>query len=687
MPVLELSFASGESSLSVRNFAVHEAVSSLFMLSVIARSESPSIDLESIIGQTANMRVGNGRSEERLWTGIVNNIEQVQAAQPGVAGRELSTYSIRIVPKLWLLTQRTNYKIFQHMSIPDIIDALLAPWDVECAWEVSRGSYPKLEYRVQYGESDFNFMSRLLEEAGINYTFPNDGKGSTLTFSDKLESNPERPGGSLPYVDNPNQSAVPTFVTRVRLSRAVRPGAFTVRDYNFRNPAFDLFGDAPKTTGVESMLEQYIYHPGASLIEGGKGGGTPTADAKGVARHDHSFAKERADKMLGGARSDNRTVAFDTNSIAVWPGQTVSFERHPHADLGDGKRLLITEMSIEGTPNDEWTMSASASFADAPFRPAHKTQKPRVNGVQSATVVGPAGEEIHTDEYGRVRVQFPWDRDGKNDDDSSCWIRVNQGWGGTGYGMVVIPRIGQEVLVSFLEGDPDLPVIVGRVYNGKQTVPHGLPDNKTRSTWKSNSSPTNGGFNEIMFEDKKGQELVYEQAEKNRRRLVKNDESITIGNNREKYVKNDEQSKTDGFLKQFVGKDLDQVIGQAKRELIGGDSNLHVQGKRNQLIVGNQSLTVKGDRHEIIAEVSALAAEKEIHLKSKTKLVVHADDVTIRGPGGFIRINESGVTIRGKRVLINSGGSAADGSGSKPELPEPAIPANVDDVSKTLIGQ
>jgi len=687
MPVLELSFASGETSLSVRNFAVHEAVSSLFMINVIARSESPSLDLESIIGQSGSLRVVSGREEERLWTGIVNNIEQVQAAQPGVSGKELSTYSVRIVPKSWLLTQRTNYKIFQHISIPDIIDALLEPWDVEHAWEISRGSYPKLEYKVQYGESDFNFMCRLLEEAGIGFTFPNDSKSSILTFSDKLESNPERPGGALPYVDNPNQSSAPTFVTRVRLSHTVKPGAFTVRDYNFRNPAFNLFGDAPKVSGVESMLEQYIYQPGASLIEGGKEGGTPSADAKGVARHDHSFAKDRADKMLGGARGDKRTVSFETNTIAVWPGQTLAFEKHPHADLGDGKRLLVTEMSIEGTPGEEWSMSGSAGFADAPYRPANKTQKPRVNGVQSATVVGPAGQEIHTDEYGRVRVQFPWDRDGKNDDDSSCWIRVNQGWGGTGYGMVVIPRVGQEVLVSFLEGDPDLPVIVGRVYNGKQTVPHGLPDNKTRSTWKSDSSPGSGGFNEIMFEDKKGQELVYEQAQKNRRRLVKNDESITIGNNREKYVKNDEHEKTDGFFKQFIGKDQDLVIGQNKRELIGGDSNLHVQGARNQLIVGNQSLTIKGDRHEIIAEVSALAAENEIHLKAKTKLVIHSDDVTIRGPGGFIRINESGVTIRGKKVLINSGGSPAEGTEAKPELPEPAIAAIVDDVSKTLIGQ
>ncbi len=687
MPILELSFASGESSLSVRHFAVHEAVSSLFMASVVARSESPSLDLEAIVGQSASLRVVSQRGDERLWSGVVSTIEQVQAAQPGVPGKELSTYSLRIVPKLWLLTQRRNYKIFQHLSIPDIVDALLEPWGVEKAWEIDRGRYPKLEFKVQYGESDYNFMCRLLEEAGINFTFPDDPGGSKLTLSDKLESNPERPGGALPYVDNPSQTSAPTFVTRVRLSHAVRPGAYVIRDYNFRNPMFSLLGDAPKAGGVEAMLEQYVYQPGASLIEGGKGGGTPSADDKGVARHEESFAKDRAARMLGGSRADKRTVAFETNTAALWPGQTVKFTGHPHADIGEGKSLLVTEMSVEGTPGEEWSMSASAAFADAPYRPMQKTQKPRVNGVQSATVVGPAGQEIHTDEFGRVRVQFPWDRDGKSDDNSSCWIRTGQGWGGTGYGMVVIPRIGQEVLVSFLEGDPDLPIIVGRVYNGKQTVPHALPDNKTRSTWKSDSSPGSGGFNEIMFEDKKGQELVFEQAEKNRRRLVKNDENITIGHDRQKLVQNDEFEKTDGFLKQLVGKDQDIVVQQDKRERIEGDSNLQIGGNRMQQILGNQSLTILGDRHEIIAEVAALAVEKEIHIKSKTTLVIQANDLTLRGPGGFIRIDQSGVTIRGKRVLINSGGSPAEGSGAKPELPMPAIEAIVDDVSKTLIGQ
>jgi type VI secretion system secreted protein VgrG len=254
--------------------------------------------------------------------------------------------------------------------------------------------------------------------------------------------------------------------------------------------------------------------------------------------------------------------------------------------------------------------------------------------------------------------------------------------------MIVIPRIGQEVMVGFLEGDPDQPLIVGRVYNAKNVVPYKLPDYKTRSTWKSNSSLGSEGFNEIMFEDLAGQELVWEQAQKNRRRLVKNDETITIGHDHQKLVKNDEYDKTLGVLKVFVGKDQDIVIKEDKRERVEGDSHLRVYGKRNQRVEGKQSLTVGGDRHELVGKNYAIGVSEEIHVAGGTAIVIEAGkDVTIKGPGGFVRIDQSGVTIRGKVVKINSGGSPGSGQGSSPDEPDQAIEAMVDDVSRTLIGQ
>jgi len=693
--ILELNFASGERSLSVRRFSVHEAISSLFTVSIWARSESPSIDLESIVGKPASFRIASGlrfaRTGTRAWTGIVSSIEQIHAVQ-GAVGTELSTYFLRIVPAMWVLTQRRNYRIFQHLSIPGIADRILGEWGVEPTWNLGREDYPKLEYKVQYGESDYAFLSRLLEEGGIAFSFQEDEEaGSKLTLGDKLHQQAARPGEPLPYVDNPSQAAEKEYVENVRLLYEVRPGATTIRDYDFRNPGFALVGEAPVKAPVpEDRYEQYHYLPGAMLVESGKGGGggTPVADDKGAARYDQTFGHGRAERSLAGDRLGRRSVAFDTNTIDLAPGVVFFMEGHPHAELGEEARLLVTELSLEGSPGEEWSMSGQAVFADVPYRPALRTPKPKLEGVQSATVVGASGQEIHTDEFGRVRVQFPWDREGRSDDGSSCWVRVGQGWAGTGYGMIVIPRVGQEVLVGFLDGDPDQPIVVGRVFNAKQAVPYKLPEHKTRSTWKSDSSLGSNGFNEIMFEDLKGQELVYEQAEKNRRRLVKNDETITVGHDRQKLVKNDEHERTTGFLKIVVGKDQDLVVAQDKRERVEGDSHLRVFGKRNQRVDGTQSLTVKGDRHELVGKNHALAAVKEIHLAAGTALVIEAaEDLTLKGPGGFIRIDRSGVVIRGKEVRINSGGSAGSGEGSRPEEPAEAIEAVTDDVSKTLIGQ
>ncbi|MCK6588550.1 MAG: phage late control D family protein [Polyangiaceae bacterium] len=291
-----------------------------------ARSESPSIDLEAIVGQSASLRVVSGwlfakLGGARLWTGIVSSIEQLQAVQPQTGAKELSTYYLRIVPSVWLLTQRRNYRIFQHRSIPDIVDELLGEWSAEPVWKIDRSRYPKLEYKVQYGESDFAFFSRLLEEAGIAFTFPDDdAAGSKLVLSDSLESNEPRAGGPLPYVDNPNQESEKEFVSNVRLAHEVRPGAHTIRDHDFRKPTFALFGEAPKAKGSEEKYEQYHYEPGSFLVETGKGGGTPVADDKGVARHDQAFGKGRAERLLHGERMGRRAVSFDTNTIDLWPG-------------------------------------------------------------------------------------------------------------------------------------------------------------------------------------------------------------------------------------------------------------------------------------------------------------------------------------------------------------------------------
>jgi type VI secretion system secreted protein VgrG len=653
----------------VRRISVSEGISRLFSVEVLARSEEHSLNLEGLVGKPASLRALSGYAfaafgGARLWTGICNFAEQVHGMTPAPHERPLSTYFFRIVPGLWLLTQRQNYRIFQHLSIPDIVDKLLEEWGVEPVWKIDRGQYPKLEYKVQYGENDYAFMCRLLEEAGISFGFPDDeSKGSLVTFWDKPHKNPPR-AVTIHYADNPNQSSEQEFVGKVRLTHEVRPGAYTLRDYDFRNPAFALFADGPKAPGPEDVLEQYHYRPGSMIVEGGKPGGTPTADDKSVARYEQKYGKDRAARSLEADRTGKRGITYETNAIDLWPGVVFGMDHHPHAELAE--KLLVTSMHIDHTVGEGWHMSGTATFVKDPYRPAFSTPKPHCYGVQSATVVGPKGQEIYTDEFGRVRVQFPWDREGHNDDNSSCWMRVSQGWAGTGFGMINIPRIGQEVLVGFLDGDPDQPIVVGRVFNAIQQVPYKLPENKTVSGWKTNSSPDGGGYNEIKLEDKKNLELLYIQAQRNLDKLVKNDET----------------ERTQRHHHQTIAGNQDIVIKMVKKELVEGEDHLHVKSDRLQKIDGTTSLTVGVDQEEKVGQKHALEAGKEIHLKAGQTLVIEAGTrLTIKGPGGFIDFHSSGIDIVGTMVKINSGGSAANGSGASPKLPEDAEEAQPRDSS------
>lgn len=664
MPILELTL-SGGAKLSVHNFSVQEALSELFHVSVVARAQRPDLDLEAIVGKPASLHIVAGWTYvkdqgTRTWKGVCSYIEQSQA-QTEETG--LSTYYLHIVPDLWLLTQRTNHRIFQHLSIPDIADVLLREWGVEPTWQIDRGLYPKLEFKVQYGESDYTFLCRLLEEAGITFWFSDQGgAGSVLTFGDKLHAAAPRP--PILFVDNPNQAAQREFLSLVRLGHEVRPGAHVMRDHDFRKPSFPLLGNAvPPATGPESKYEQYTYNPGAFLVEGTMGGGgTPVADDQAIARHDPKYGTDLATRRLQSLRADKRRVTFNTNTLDLFPGAVFTIEDHLHPSLGPSQRLLVSSFSVEGTPGDEWTLTGAAVFADpaATYRPPIKTPRPRVFGVQSATVVGPPGKEIHTDEFGRVRVQFPWDRDGQNDDRSSCWMRVSQGWAGTAYGMITIPRVGQEVLVTFLDGDPDRPVVTGRVYNAIEQVPYKLPDDMTVSTWKSQSSPATGGYNEIKFDDKAGSERVYVQAERDLHKLVKNDEVLRTQHNKMETV--------DGTS--------DLVVKGARKQLIESADHLHVKLDQRSQVDGGVSLTVKMGKQEKVGTDYALDAGQEIHLKAGMTLVLEAGlRLTIKGPAGFIDFHPMGIDIVGLLVNINSGGFPGFGKGASPDAPEDATEA------------
>lgn len=671
MATLELSLASGQSELHVRQFAVRESVSNTFTIDILFRSPNHSLNFDDIVGHPATFKVQAGYAHvkdggQRSWSGIVAHAEQLEALQDRDGTEGHSTYTLQIVPKVWLLNHRRGNRIFQQLSIPDIITKLLAEWGINPTWKIDSAQYPKLDYKVQYAESDFDFVSRLLEEAGIAYTFADSG---LPVFGDALGQNEPRAGGAISFVDSPNQSTQKEFVTEVRFSREVRPGAATFRDHDPRKPDFALLGNASPVKGIEAKLEQYHYDAQAFLAQTGAEDKTPSADDRGFSRHDPKYGNALAARAVEASRTGDRTIHLTANTFDLAPGCVFSIDGHPHGGLANAPKLLAVASKLTGSDTGDFDFSVEAHFGDAQYRPPRQTPKPIIQGLQSATVVGPAGQEIHCDEYGRVRVQFPWDREGKNDERSSCWIRCDLGWGGSGFGMVSLPRVGQEVLVSFLEGDPDCPTVIGRSYNAAQATPYKLPQDMTRSSWKSNSSPGSEGFNEIMFEDKAGSELVWQQANKDRNRLVNNDEFATIGNDRQKYVRNDETERTQNNLKQLVGKAFDMLTAQTKNETVGQDVNQTVVGSRREQIIGKQSLTVEKSRHEKIEGSYALEA-KEIHQVAADKWVGDADENTTFSAGGsFISLGEDGIRIVGPTVWINDRGEPQTATIAEPKLP------------------
>lgn len=615
---LTVTVESGE-TFEVRDFAIHEQMGAIFDVSLIVLAENHNVDFDAVVGHTAKFEIagGVGGMQPRVWTGICNDLGQIGVDEGG-----LSRYSLNIVPKLWLLTQRRNHRMFQQISEPDIVLKILKEWGIEPQLRIDKGAYKKRKYRVQYAESDFAFISRMLEDAGISFYFAQGESETELVLSDAPQTNPPR--NAISYREHPTV-ADREHVTNVRVGQKVRPGRYTLRDHDYRRPpSYNLAASAANPRASEEMLERFHYTPGAFLFGAERGDDTPVADDKGKTRTDEGEGSTLAQKRLDAKRNAGNVISFETNVHELAPGVVTSFSDHPRSDLAPAKKLLIVESVFSGSINGEWHHGCEARRAEQAYRPPLTTPKPKVVGVESATVVGPAGEEIHCDEFGRVRVHFHWDRESKMDDNSSCWIHVSHPWGGAGYGGMNIPRVGQEVLVDFLGGDPDRPIITGRVYTNLQKVPYKLPDNKTQSGWKSNSTTRTGGYNEMMFEDTAGKELLRMQAERDMNTLVKNDQTTTVRHDRTTFVLNDDFEAVSGKQTQVVGKD------------------------RLTAVLQNQS-------HVITKNIIQQSTEGFTYHKSKLTTIIESDERIILkvGENSVIVIQPDGILIQAPKVNIN----------------------------------
>jgi type VI secretion system secreted protein VgrG len=579
---ITLSLSNTIPALSVRTAKVTERMSRLWTIKVLAMSESPDLDLEAPIGRAASLAIrlpSEGGLLSRSWAGLCTQLTQVRVESTG-----LSSYELIVRPRLWALGERTNYRLFQHQSVLEIVSLLLDEWDIDRDFRVDEKAYPKLELRTQYGESDYAFLSRLLEEAGIA-TFFEDGAGkTTLVFADAPQSSTPRLR-PLHFTDEASlhSHAEVEFARGVRIGHRAVAAAFVKRDYDFRRPGLSLLERAATESPAESLWERYEYEPGGFLHDDNPAGATPHADDRGVGRHENAFGRRRAQLTMERARADKRAVTLSSNVVDLYPGRVFRIVDHPHPTLAEN--LLAIENVVRCDADAVWTIETVAVPQSAAYRPPAVTDKPRVPAVQNATVVGPQGEEIHTDEFGRVRVQFPWDRYGTQDETSSCWMRVNQGWAGAGYGSITIPRVGQDVLVAFLEGNPDHPVVVGRLFNEATPVPYKLPENKTVTTLRSNSSPSSGGFNELRFEDARGRELVYLQAEKDHMNLVKNNEMVVVGNDRSQLIR--------GHATETIAKNQTKLVRGALSTTVGASESKTVSESR-QATIGDTDATIVG---------------------------------------------------------------------------------------------
>ncbi len=593
--------------LDPRQFQVREHTDELFQIDVLVHCLDPNVPLERVVGKAARLHVRQNRFEPRIWAGYCNHFELAQAERKGY-----SSYHMRIVPRLWFASERRNYRIFQQLSHPQIVAMLLEEWLIEACWRIDESAHPVRECRVQYGESDFAFICRLLEDAGITWYFD---EASRLVLCDEPHLDTTRL--VIPFVENTSAIDRGPYATDVHIGRHVRPGTYTMKDRDYRLSAgFPLSCRAQQGSELETMLERFHYVPGGFSF-GAAGGETPSADDRGAFRPNQAEGQKLVATRLQAQRTGALHFGFSTNVAELAPGAVLVIEGNPHHELADGRRLLVLGSTFGGSVEGEFHHRIEAVSAEVPCRPALDTPKPKALGLESATVVGPAGEEIHCDEFGRVRVHFHWDRYSAMNEASSCWIPVSQPWAGPGFGGMNLPRMGQEVVVSFLGGDPDKPVIVGRVYTAECPVPYALPANKAHSRWKRCQYPGGEGFNELRMEDDAGKQLLYLQAERDMETLVKNDQRtlvrhdqfLTVEHDREKVVLNDERitvhhdrsARVEHDERLTVGNDRHQVVERDEAEDVGHDRNRRVGHDENLLIDNDRVVRVGHDATTSIA--------------------------------------------------------------------------------------
>ena len=642
--VADFTFKVGEKStedLKVTGFSGIEGISRLFEYRIDLCSDAPDIAFADVVGKPCVLEI-NAPSGSRFVNGIVRRFERTGE------GSSLTYYSAEVVPAHWLLTLRHKSRIFQEtncsdMTIPGIIRKVLEDAGIpsDNFRFALQGSYDTREYVVQYRESEMNFIARLMEDEGIFYFFEHAADKHVMVFGDS----------PVAHTDNPNSAEFAyrektglvseheqEYIHSLRDSQGIHVGAITLDDYNFEQPQVDLKAQA---SGDQYTSLEYSDYPGFYNEKS-------VGDRYATVRLEEFQCRKRVQQMRATIR-------------ALLTGYKFTLIEHPTAALN--QEYLVTDLRLlarqpqsgqeetGGVQGIEFESEIRTIPADVPFRPPRVTTKPRIHGTQTAVVVGPSGEEIYTDEYGRVKLQYFWDREGEYNENSSRWTRVSQGSAGGQYGSMFLPRIGQEVIVEYLEGDPDRPIVTGRVYNNDLMPPYALPDEKTKSCIKTHSSKGGGGTNEIRFEDKKDSEEIYMHAEKDTLTEIENNRTVTLKEakadaghdvltvekgNRTVTLNTGNLSTT--LKKGNLTTTLDE--GNETHELKKGNRTIKVKGNQEVTVDGNYTLTVKGDLSITVTGDISITGKKSITTKA-TK------DITEKASGNATFQSGTAMTVKG----------------------------------------
>ncbi|MEQ9745469.1 type VI secretion system tip protein TssI/VgrG [Pectobacterium actinidiae] len=592
-----------ESTFAVVDFQLSEALNQPFSLSLNLASPLPGIDFGAVLDQPCELLVWYEGELKRRVSGIISAFAQ------GDTGFRRTRYQAEVRPALWRLGLRTNARIFQAQKPEAIIGTLLEESGITDYAFALRHDHAPREYCVQYRESDLAFVARLAAEEGLYFFHEFEAGKHRVVFADDagaLEKGPEL------FFNLATQGlSEGEYVHRFRYAEAVSTAEVALKDYSFKTPAYGLL-HKKMSSELDHQRDTYQHfdYPGRFK-----------KDPSGKAFTGYRLDALRANAMAGSGES---------NAAMLMPGCTFLLTEHPNPTLNTGWQLVAITHSGQqpqaleeesgGEPttysNSFEVISAKSTWrADLPY-------KPMVDGPQIATVVGPAGEEIYCDEYGRIKLQFPWDRYGSSDDQSSCWVRVSQGWAGGQYGLIAIPRIGHEVIVSFLEGDPDQPIVTGRTFHATNPSPYPLPANKTRTSLRT-STHKGAGFNELRFEDQAGQEEVFIHAQKDMNTVVLNNRSTTVT--------------------------ADHT------ENVGGNQTVSVIKDQSTEIQGQQTTAISGSRSTVVGDVTAT---EEIHdsLQVKNNILIQSKQggILIATDGGFIAISKEGaINIKGTTVTVN----------------------------------